>query len=40
VMDEDVLCATIWGDESETFFGVEPLHSSLRHSVFPFLKWM
>src|ERR1700749_4685583 len=38
VMDEDVLCTAVRGDESETFFGVEPFHSSLRHTNFPSLN--
>lgn len=38
MVDEDVLLAAIRGDKSEAFFGIEPFHSSLRHTNFSLLQ--
>src|SRR4051794_15935229 len=35
VVDEDVLAAAVLRNETETFFGVEPLDGSLSHVRFP-----
>src|SRR5262245_5857877 len=31
IVDEEVLSAVVWGDETVALFAVEPFHSSLRH---------
>lgn len=33
-MNKDVCAATIWGDEAEAFFIVEPLYGSNGHAYF------
>jgi hypothetical protein len=34
-VDEDILAAVIWLDESIALLAVEPLHGSFRHIAFP-----
>jgi len=40
MVDENVFCAPVRGDKSETFFAAEPFHSSLCHTNFSLFKWM
>jgi hypothetical protein len=35
VMNEDVISAIVWGDETVPLVGVEPLHSALSHVPSP-----